>query len=125
MDGANGENFVDDFAFHDNTLWRVDQDFLHCVGDGRKSGQCVYKTSDNLKWQYVQNEPAHSELVLSMRNDCKGEHCCKGDFCTHYTAGKITSVHRYGYGTFRFLSIMKTQGDQERTIRFFSFAENF
>ena len=113
---ATGTNFDDSFAVFDGSLWKMEYDYLHCVG------ACVYMDPSKLKFfrlpklpQTPLNTPRQTEMQIIMRNDCKGEQCCEADYCTPYSAGHLTSTHTYGYGSYRFLAMLaKNQGKQSR-----------
>lgn len=104
---AMGIDFADTFTDSERFLWNKEHGYLHCVGDIEQTGQCRWLTEDNL--QYYTRPPTgrsieHTGLLLFVRNNCEGRHCCRRDFCTRYTTGSITSILSYSYGSFRFIS---------------------
>jgi len=106
----NGVDFEDYFKRHESLKWVQDHGLRHCGG----SGGCVYASDENLKYlshQPIGNLPvASNEMQITMRSDCRGDHCCRNDIdfyqCTSYTSGHITSKQLYGYGSFYLMARM-------------------
>jgi len=100
-DSLEGSDFVDFFEQYQSDHWKKDMKWRHC-----NSVHCTLATEDNL--QYISHKPLQSkmksnELLITMRNDCIEDFCCKDEtHCTSYTSGHITSQHSYGYGSFDF-----------------------
>jgi len=104
---SDGEDFIDRFERRRHDLWLKNHQNLQCIGV-----HCFLSKSDKIT--HVQ-EDDDSEIGLSyanfvMKNDCLEPGCCfnmdgEEGHCTQYTGGKLTSVKKYTYGSFRFLAL--------------------
>jgi len=104
---ADFTSFEDLFTKFDATSWRKDHGTRHC-GTAQILGGCVLNQEENLHYvqhDFIKSQPWKSdELQVSIRNNCKGDHCCDSEGeCTAYTSGQITSNRLYRYGSFSFM----------------------
>jgi len=107
MKDATGVDFTDRFDRFDDSQWIRDEDHLHCLGipSGPTIGQCSSRREVNVEINHHVQEngkQTHSEMSITMRNDCIGHECCIDGKCTPYTTGTVTSRRTYAYGSFRF-----------------------
>jgi len=98
--GADGDAFVDDFSHYDESLWSKDDDYIYCTGSS-----CEMIREDHLQYTYIDKTDGWKELIIRMTHGCKGSFCCEDGICANYTTGSLTSRHKYGYGSFRFLAL--------------------
>ena len=106
-----GHDFEDTFTRFENTQWRKDRGTRHCM-----EGQCFFASRDNIEYvahtRDVKNPYAKSEVVISLRNDCFEDYCCRNEKeCTQHTSGQLTSQQTYGYGHFYFLLRISKQAE--------------
>jgi len=109
IEDAKGRSFLEEFKYFeiDPTTWDIDHNYLHCVGHQEGStitGQCVYHDRSNVaRINLDKAKPPRAEMHIVLENNCKGIKCCQKNICTEFTAGHVSSVATYAYGTFRFL----------------------
>ena len=97
-----GQSFVDGFEIplhmRKPVRWETLHNVLECPGL-----QCIYISMFKVK-QNAYRSP-FGNVQLQFRNDCFGAECCKKKFCTPYTAGRLSSVQLYDYGSFRWRAL--------------------
>jgi len=107
---ATGRNFYHNFGSFDKSLWKISNDRISCI-----ASQCFRTTSNALEWHSIEDDiPPQTYMSLTLTNNCDGQKCCWNHqhhshfgsmSCTQYTGGQLSSVHFYGYGSFRFLAL--------------------
>jgi len=104
---SDGEDFVDRFEGRRHDLWSKNHQTLQCIGI-----HCFLANSESITHVHGDDD---AEIGLSyanfvMKNDCLEPACCfhindEDKHCTQYTGGKLNSIKRYTYGSFRFLAL--------------------
>jgi len=104
---ATGISFTETFRIFDESLWYKDVDHLHCValdsGD-YDATRCVHRLTNNVNIHHDKGDRPYSELQITMRSDCRGQHCCTGGTCTKFNSGAVMSEETFSYGSFRFIA---------------------
>jgi len=105
-----GNNFVDNFKFHEYHTWQRDLGTRHCG----EFGHCAYSLLTNVQYEKrplpaegVGKLPPESEdlMIIRMMNNCAFPQCCEvKERCTSYTSAHLSSREEYGFGSFEFLA---------------------